>query len=403
MFPKIRIVFFLALAMCLTNCNKLIIPTYKVTQNSGESSGGSLPPSITLPPGTIQTSTLFTHVGGFKVPVEFASSGIGLVTNDNGEVIKIAAGDHTYQQSMSIYNIQGQSILGSTQVSNYPSIAREVTLTRAALFPYWDSRHDLRDYFITSSANGSENRICGVGRMYYNTNPQPSTNIHCTQTSNNFSTIGAAEQIPVNIPEQWVTGFGGGEDRLLGGAYDSGQGTTMGPVLGSKQPNGSWTVLYRAPNLGDFTSSLYPVLPRPLGYNCIAGNNWVCHEPISGVGVWTTERIYGGGVEMGDVAMVLPTLAFGDRDYAFQTSTFGLPALDKTYAYYFRRNAQTGKYQLQNYDAWPFSSAGQNIIGMKIGKLPGQSGIFLFVVRNNAYVYGMYNVGSVVDIFEINP
>jgi hypothetical protein len=238
-------------------------------------------------------------------------------------------------------------------------------------------------------------------------NPQPYDPVlnNCTQVNNNFTSIGNAEKIPVNIPEQWVTGFGGTETRLWGGAYDSGQGTTMGPVLASRADNGQWNILYRAPDLGNFSNAI-PLLPRPQGYNCTDGDSWVCHAPIPFAptndvfGVWTTERIAGGGVEIGDVAMILPTLGFGDRNYANQSYTFGPANLDKSYAYYFRKNAN-GKYEFLNYDDWPFSYPGENIIGMKIGKLEGRSGLYLFVVRSNAYYYGIYKTGSVVDIFKI--
>lgn len=387
---------FLPLLILISSCSELLF--------TGKSFKGT---SFSLPPGFISTSQTFTHVGGFKIPDEFTSSGIGLVTNSNGDVIKVVAGNHTYQQSMAVYDIRGKPILGSTNVASYPSIAKEITLTRNALFPNWDSRHDLRDYFITSTGNGLNNRICGVGRMYYNTNPQPSTNIHCRQTSNNFTTLGTYETIPVNIPEQFVTGFSSAsESRLWGGAYDSGQGTTMGPVLAKKEPSGSWSYLYRAPNLGNFTNSPYPLLPRPLGYNCVAGNTWVCHEPMAipptnqVQGIWTTSRIGGGGAEIGDVAMILPTVGFGDIDYVHQSYTFGLSHLDKAYAYYFRRDVN-GMYQFVNFDEWPFSNPGEHIYGMKIGKLEGQPGIYLFVIRTHAYYYGIYKAGSVVDIFRI--
>jgi hypothetical protein len=394
MVRTIRYSLFSAFIILCASCSDLLFP----------GKAGFKKTSYILPPGAIITTQTFTLVGGFKIPAEFTSSGIGLVTNSAGETIKIVVGNHTYEQAMSVYDIRGKQI--NIALTNYLQLTKEVTLTRANLFPYWDNRHDLRDYFITSSANGVHNRICGVGRMYYNTNPQLTTNIHCTQVNDNFTSIGNAEKIPVNIPEQWVTGFGGSETRLWGGAYDSGQGTTMGPVLASRADNGQWNILYRAPDLGNFSNAI-PLLPRPQGYNCTDGNSWVCHAPIPFAptndvyGVWTTERIAGGGVEIGDVAMILPTLGFGERNYANQSYTFGPANLDKSYAYYFRKNAN-GKYEFLNYDDWPFSNQGENIIGMKIGKLEGRSGLYLFVVRSNAYYYGLYKAGSVVDIFKIS-
>ncbi len=184
------------------------------------------------------------------------------------------------------------------------------------------------------------------------------------------------------------------------GAYDSGQGSVGGLSYAKQQPGGSWQRLLMPPSFGDIVS---PRLPRDADYSCTGGSSWVCIEPAGGKGVWSTERIGGGGVMYGDNLLFIPTLGYGERNYAKQSYTFGDDGADKAVAYFFKRDPTTGAVAFQRYDPWVHARPGELVIGVALGRLRGSADLHLFVVKSYAWKTGLYIDGSVLQVFRIKP
>jgi hypothetical protein len=207
----------------------------------------------------------------------------------------------------------------------------------------------------------------------------------------------------VDLPEQEFSGFIKHADpaRDLGaigaGAYDSGQGSVGGLSYAIREANGSWTRLLRPPGFGDLTS---PRLPRDDRYSCPDGMSWVCLPPVAGRGVWSTERIGGGGVRFGDHVLFIATLGYGPRTYSRQSYTFGDPAQDRAVAYFFSHDA-TGAVSFRSFEPWPHAAPGENVIGTAIGRLRGSTALHLLVVKTMAWGSGRNRTGSVLQVFRI--
>ena len=78
--------------------------------------------------------------------------------------------------------------------------------------------------------------------------------------------------------------------------------------------------------------------------------------------------------------LFLPTRSCGSRSYARQNYTFGDPARDQTVAYFFEHVAGGDSLRFVGYDTWPFSTAGEPVLGVALGKLRGSNDLVLFVV-----------------------
>ena len=115
----------------------------------------------------------------------------------------------------------------------------------------------------------------------------------------------------MDLPEQEFSGFikhaDPARDRgaFGAGAYDSGQGSVGALSYAVRGTHGSWTRLLHPPGCGDLASER---LPRDAEYSCPEAASWVCLPPVSGRGVWSTERIRGGGVRFGDHLLFIATL-----------------------------------------------------------------------------------------------
>src|SRR6185503_10797510 len=116
--------------------------------------------------------------------------------------------------------------------------------------------------------------------------------------------------------------------------------------------DGTWRVVYQSPEFGDIAS---PRLPRDPDYSCPEGPSWVCIPPVDGAGSWSTERIWGGGARIGDTALILPSLGYGERKYSNQSSTFGDSSLDQVSLYLFSIDPATGDYSFKGFYPWPHS------------------------------------------------
>jgi hypothetical protein len=365
------------------------------------------PPTPAAPPAYAgpQSVANFELLGGYRLDVQFASEGLGLLRDTTGVVTHVIAGAHAQTNSLHLYELREPHAPGAV-ADGYPLVTPVRSWRITELFPRWMEGQTARDVSIVSVAGGYE--LAAIGRVFYNTSPRATTQINVrtiTGTTAN-AILGAAREIPVNLPEQEFSGFIKHEDsrRDLGaigaGAYDSGQGSVGGLSYAVRQANGSWTRLLTPPGFGDLTT---PRLPRDTAYSCVGGASWVCIPPINGRGIWSTERIGGGGVRYGSNILFIPTLGYGPRSYALQSFTFGDSSQDRAVAYFFRQDTTTNAVTFERYDRWSFAAPGEIVIGTALGRVRGVNDLVLFVVKSYAWGTGAGRAGSVLQLFRIKP
>jgi hypothetical protein len=352
-----------------------------------------------------QTVANFTLVGGYRLEIGYASEGLALVTDRDGYVVEAVGGAHVYTNSVHLYDLSALPGAGA-DAAQYPLLRPVQTWKVADLFPRWIGGQTLRDLAVVPTPGGYE--LAGIGRVFYNTSPRAVTQISVRGIIGHgaAATMGVAREIPVNLPEQEFSGFvkhvdaAGDLDAIGAGAYDSGQGSVAGLSYATRDTDGTWTRRLTPPPFGDLSS---PRLPRDADYSCPEGASWVCLPPVQGTGVWSTERIGGGGVRYGDHVLFIATLGYGPRSYARQSYTFGDPAQDRAVAYFFRHDPLNGTVSFRRYDRWVHAAPGEKVIGVALGKLRGSPAVHLFVVKTGAWFIGSDRAGSVLQIFRIRP
>lgn len=352
-----------------------------------------------------QSVANFELVGGYRLDVMYASEGLALVRDAEGYAVEAIAGAHTHTASVHLFDLRAVRGVGSDAAA-YPLLTSVKTWKVAELFPRWISQQSLRDITVVATAGGYE--LAGIGRVFYNTAPRATTqvNVRTIFGSGASSSLGATREIPIDLPEQEFSGFIKHDDAradlnaIGAGAYDSGQGSVGGLSYAVREASGRWRRLLTPPGFGDLTS---PRLPRDADYACPGGSSWVCIEPSGGKGVWSTERIGGGGVKYGHNLVFIATLGYGPRTYAQQSYTFGDPAQDKAVAYFFREDSLTSAVAFQRYDRWVFAAPHENVIGVALGRVRGVDGLVLFVVKTNAWGPANERAGSVLQLFRIKP
>ena len=353
--------------------------------------------------GPQSVAASFQLLGGYRLQVDFASEGLGLIRDADGYVVEAIGGANAQTNALNLYDLRQPFVTGA-DVATYPIVAPKRTWAVRDLFPRMLAGQTVRDVAVIPGVSGYD--LAGIGRVYYNTAPRAFSQINVRALSVDGATLGAAREIAVNLPEQEFSGFmksvtPANDLQAIGaGAYDSGQGSVGGLSYAVQSAAGTWTRKLSPPSFGDVTS---PRLPRDANYSCDDPVSWVCIPPVNGQGVWSTERIGGGGVRYGDNILFIPTLGNGARSYARQTYTFGDPGEDRAFAYFFKENAMTGAVTFQKYDRWLHAAAGEQVVGVALGRVRGVSGDVLFVAKSYAWNTGRYKVGSVVQLFRIMP
>ncbi|MEP6781049.1 MAG: hypothetical protein ABJC26_14235 [Gemmatimonadaceae bacterium] len=295
-----------------------------------------------------------------------------------------------------------QPFIAGGDAANYPLLVAVRSWSVNELFPRWLAGQNLRDVAVVRTASGYE--LAGIRRVYYNTSPRAFTQISIREITNNGATLGTTREIQVNLPEQEFSGFikheaTQGDFTTIGaGAYDSGQGSVAGLSYAEQTACGMWQRLLNPPSFGDLTS---PRLPRDTSYSCPDGTSWVCIPPAGSKGVWSTERIGGGGVRYGSTVLFIAMQGYGPRSYSRQSYTFGDPSLDRAVAYFFSQSDTSGVVTFQNFDRWTFANAGEPVVGIAIGRVRGINEPVLFVVKSMAWRAGIYQDGSVLQLFRI--
>ena len=346
-------------------------------------------------------ATSFELLGGYRLQSDFASEGLALIRDVDGFVVQAIAGANAQTSAVNVYDL-GVPFSAGNDATHYPILTPIRKWSVVELFPRFPAGQNLRDVTVTSTAEGYE--IAGIGRVYYNTSPRAFTQINLRKIFNNGTTLGATREIAVDLPEQEFSGFIKHDSSALdvqeigAGAYDSGQGSVAG-LSYAIQRSGSWQRALTPPGFGDLTS---PRLPRDAEYSCTDGASWVCLPPVAGKGIWSTERIGGGGVQYGNNLLFIAMLGYGERNYAKQTYTFGDASQDKAVAYFFKADSTTGKMEFQSYDRWVHANSGEPVLGVALGRVRGNSDLLLFVVKSMAWKAGAYQDGSVLQIFRIN-
>jgi hypothetical protein len=369
--------------------------------------GGAEAPTVAMPELPVHVPTVatvaanFELIGGYRLQSDFASEGLALVKDADGYVVEAIAGANAQTNSVHVFDLRG-ALGGGANAMAYPVLAPLRTWRAEQLFPRWISGQTLRDVTAITTTGGYE--VAGIGRVFYNTAPRATTQINLRELRNNGTTLGATREIPVDLPEQEISGFikhADSEkdlDAVGAGAYDSGQGSVGGLSYAMRQTTGTWARLLTPPSFGDITT---PRLPRDNGYSCPDGATWVCIPPVGDRGVWSTERIGGGGVRFGNTVLFIATLGYGERTYDRQSYTFGDPALDRAVAYFFAHDNASQALRFVGYDRWISANPGEPVIGVALGRLRGNSSLLLFVLKANAWENGRYRVSPVLQVFRI--
>lgn len=366
-------------------------------------------PADTVPPTPADTvagrapnvASRFTLIGGVRLASPYASEGLAVIPDANGLATAVIAGAHAHTHGVHRYSLPTALGTGS-DVSTYPIVAPSESWSVAELFPNWVEGQSLRDMTVVPSASGFA--LAGIGRVFYQTAPRPTTQINVRDVHAN-GTLGAHREIPVPLPEQEFSGFIKHADAsrdltaIGAGAYDSGQGSVAG-LSYAVFTNGAWQRLLTPPPFGDLSS---PRLPRDAEYSCPGGASWVCIPPTGDRGVWSTERIGGGGVRYGDTVLFIATLGYGARSYDAQSYTFGDPARDRAVAYFFVHHDSTAVPEFVGYDRWHFAPEGQRVIGVALGRWPGVSEPVLFVTTANAWGEGAGRDAPMLQLFRVSP
>lgn len=361
-----------------------------------------LSPSVPSYNAKQSVASSFALLGGYRLQSDFASEGLALIRDADGFVVQAMAGANAQTSSVHVYDISTRFGAGR-DVSAYPIVRPIRTWAVSELFPRLLARQNLRDLSVSTTASGYD--VLGIGRVYYNTSPRAFSQINVREIRSGGRVLGATREIAVDLPEQEFSGFVKHDDSQLdvkeigAGAYDSGQGSVAGLSYATQRSDGSWQRVLTPPMFGDLTS---PRLPREAGYSCTDPPSWVCIPPVGDKGVWSTERIGGGGVRYGNNLLFIPMLGYGERNYGKQSYTFGDAAKDQAVAYFFRTNSVTGKMEFQSFDRWVHAIPGEPVLGVALGRIRGLPDLLLFVVKSMAWKAGAYQDGSVLQVFRIN-
>jgi hypothetical protein len=163
------------------------------------------------------------------------------------------------------------------------------------------------------------------------------------------------ETIALPYKRQIFSGFvkrGPGLDPLIGGGgYESGQGTASGPSLATL--DGQILIEYGWPGTpGANLEHWNERAPREPNYSVLR-DDWVGWQPrtINGElqGRWASDRIYAGGLVLGDGVYYWPWMAAQGNayplDYAYQTYTFAADGDNRTYEYLYTPQGQFQSYR----------------------------------------------------------
>ncbi len=356
--------------------------------------------SAPLGNGAPSVSATFELLGGYRLATDYPSEGLALVTDTDGFAVEAIAGAHVFEHALHVYSVR-EAFGPGRDVAAYPVVAPLRRWSVVASFPDWLTGQTLRDVAVHATPNGYE--VAGIGRVFYNTAPRSTTQISVRELTASGTALGATRVIPVALPEQEFSGFIKHVDSrsdfsaIGAGAYDSGQGSVAGLSYAVRDATGGWQRLLTPPAFGDLSSAR---LPRDTGYSCPGGASWVCIPPAGGQGVWSTERIGGGGVRFGDVVLFIATLGYGEREYTRQSYTFGDPDADRAVAYFFRHDAN-GAVRFLGYDRWTPADEGHRVIGVALGRLRGVDGPLLFVTTAGAWGAGPAPTSPMLQVFRI--
>ena len=344
--------------------------------------------------------TRFLRVGGWRLDIPYAGEGLAIATDADGFAEAVFTSGHVQQDVVHRTGLLAPGV-GDSTIAALPVLVPAETWPVASLFPDLPDGQRVRDLAVVPQGTGRE--LAALGRVFYQTAPQPETRLVLRALDAAGRPTGAARSVPVPLPAQEFSGFVKHRDavhdlaHIGGGGYESGQGSVAG-ISYAVQRDGQWRRLLHPPAFGDLVS---PRLPRDTAYRCPDGPSWVCLPPVAGRGVWSTERIFGGGIRLGDTVLFLPTLGYGERTYARQSATFGDPARDRVVLYRFVQSAAADSLAFVGYEPWPFTTDGQTVQGLALGWLRGVDAPVLFMLVGNAWGRGAAHDAPALLAFRI--
>ena len=334
-----------------------------------EAQTGPAPPSnVRLVSSASSTSSGRQLLGGWRIAEEFAQ---GCIAIDFSQM-KLWMIGHAHRQELLEYNLPAMGT--GSNISAWPQVNPVKRTPR-----FWAAN---RGY-----CNGLvfwQGKVWATTRVFYAIPGDPSSPVHpdtlLTATDGQTITLSG-------LPQNVFGGFvkrGPNQDPLIGcGGYESGQGSSSGPSLGTLQ--GQQLIRYGWPSSpGTVGANGVPAnwnqrAPREPNYSVVkSGTNiledsWVGWNPrtINGVleGRWASDRIYSGGLVLPEGITYWAWVGTGKLDYALQSLTFAPSNLNKTYAYRY----DPATYQLIDYRHCPeFDATGipelqERICGQELG------------------------------------
>jgi hypothetical protein len=344
--------------------------------------------------------TRFVPLGGWRLAIPYVGEGLAIIPDATGDANAVVTSGHVQQD---VLHRTPLTPLGAadTIVLAMPVLVPSDTVRVATLFPTLPDGQRVRDLAVVPTASGFD--LAAIGRVFYQTAPRSETRIVVRAMTTHFRATATTRDELVPLPEQEFSGFIKHTDAtrdpasIGGGGYESGQGSVAGISFAMRR-GAQWQRLMRPPGFGDLQS---PRLPRDTAYSCPDGASWVCLPPVNGRGVWSTERVFGGGVRLGDTLLFFPALGYGARTYARQTATFGDPSRDRTVLYRFVHHAVSDSVAFVAYTPWPFTAAGQSVHGMALGRLRGVNAPVLFVLVSAAWGQGVAADAPVLLAYRI--
>ncbi|MBL8821253.1 MAG: hypothetical protein JNJ77_01605 [Planctomycetia bacterium] len=302
----------------------------------------------------------FKLLGGWRIAGEFARGGIA-IDHANRKLYMVG-----HAQRNEVYEYE----LPEHGIGNDPASWPRVNIVRT-IKGWWEGGY-------ANSLAFYEGKLWAAPRMFYDMKPPRNLVLYAM----------SGETKNVFLPRQQYGGFvksAGKFPEVGGGGYESGQGTSFGPTLGTLDGrklihhdfSGKWdTREKREPNY-------YPVTNK---------DGWTALMPreLNGKkeGRWACDRIYAGGIRLPSGIYYWPSMGIGDIDYNRQNETFAA----KNLTYQYRYNPEN--YQLIGWKLLPD-------MGIVIGQELSPDGKLLYLCIRSIWKSGMYKVDNAVMVFEV--
>jgi hypothetical protein len=267
------------------------------------------PPVVVVPPpaptGRI-TASRFRLIGGWRINQPYCRGGLAIDFSSG----KAYIGGHTQKNEIWTHDLPAMGV--GEDVSQWPMASGP----SEQLPKFWDVGF-CRGIMLR------DGKLWVSTKIFYDTSPK-----NVVLSSLDLSTGETTQtEVPLGKPA-----FGGGFIKgdpsrfMIGcGGYESGQGSVAGPTCALADG----TVLLNQANHG----AAFELRELRTPNYSAATDSWAAINPRDGVGRWTVDRVYGGGIWRPDGLVYWSIQAVGDVDYKRQSETFSVQQQSMLYTY----------------------------------------------------------------------